>query len=346
MFNILFVDDDSSLRFIISKMKVWKYSEFHIKKQAKNGEEALNFLESYDFDLVITDIRMPILDGLELLEIINKRNIDTLVVLASTYSEFEYAKKGLQLGAVDYIIKPLNEDNMRQMLDRVGKLLICKNEKSESIKGNILISQSKIDKWYEDIINDEMNEKELLKSFYKEIENLAIGNKKGYPIMLENILNRVWQKLCGIHLWLNNIEHKDFKVSADNTEYELLKYIKDIKELVKKYMLDKQDNLINKACNIIINNIGNGNILEIVSNELELSKDYISKLFKRKLGITMIEYCTIIKMEYAKNMIHSSNKKIYEISDFLGYSTVDYFTKLFKNYIGETPTKYRKKLNL
>jgi two-component system response regulator YesN len=60
VFNILFVDDDISLRYIISKMKVWKYSEFHIKKQAKNGEEALNFLESDDFDLVITDIRMPI----------------------------------------------------------------------------------------------------------------------------------------------------------------------------------------------------------------------------------------------------------------------------------------------
>ena len=142
-------------------MKVWKYSEFHIKKQAKNGEEALNLLESDDFDLVITDIRMPILDGLELLEIINERNIDTLVVLASTYSEFEYAKKGLQLGAVDYIIKPLNEENMREMLYRVEKILISKKEQSESVKGNDPISQSKIDKWYEDIINDEYNRDEL-----------------------------------------------------------------------------------------------------------------------------------------------------------------------------------------
>ena len=80
-----------------------------------------------------------------------------------------------------------------------------------------------------------------------------------------------------------------------------------------------------------------------LAEELELSKDYIGKLFKNKIGITLNEYSTILKMEYGKKLLKTSNKKVYEISEELGYSTVDYFSKLFKNYTNLTPVQYRKK---
>ena len=67
------------------------------------------------------------------------------------------------------------------------------------------------------------------------------------------------------------------------------------------------------------------------------------KLFKNKIGITLNEYSTILKMEYGKKLLSGSNKKVYEISEELGYSTIDYFSKLFKNYTGFTPVQYRKK---
>ena len=123
MYKVLFVDDDETIEFIVSRMKIWESSNFKITRYAKNGKEALTVLEKESFDLIITDIRMPIVDGLELLESLREKGDKTLVVLASTYSEFEYAKRGLQSGAVDYIIKPITEDNLKELFIKAENLL-------------------------------------------------------------------------------------------------------------------------------------------------------------------------------------------------------------------------------
>lgn len=81
MYKVLFVDDDETIGFIVSKMKVWENSNFKITRYAQNGKEALLVLEKESFDLIITDIRMPIVDGLELLENIRKGGIKLFLYL-------------------------------------------------------------------------------------------------------------------------------------------------------------------------------------------------------------------------------------------------------------------------
>ncbi len=341
MYNILFVDDDMSLRYIVSKMKVWNYSEFKITKQAKNGQEALGLLESYDFDVVITDIRMPIIDGLELLEIIRERNIDVLVVLVSTYSEFEYAKRGLQLGAADYVIKPLKEEELKNVLNRLENTLIEKYENSSKSKIYV-ISNDKIKKWTESIIKNEFNEEEMFKEFYEQINIMGIEQIDNYYLIIKDILERIWEEMISSFGWLKYIVEFNVDFSEEKIQDSILKILNLLKYISEKYMLYRQDNFINKVCAIITQNIQSNNIIDIVSEEMSLSKDYISKQFKNAMEITLIEYCTVMKMEYAKKMLRDTSKKIYEVSDILGYATVDYFTKLFKKYTGETPTKYRR----
>lgn len=341
MYDVLFVDDDSSLRFLVSKMKVWNYSEFKIKKQAKNGQEALELLESYNFDVVITDIRMPIINGLELLELIRERNIDVLVVLVSTYSEFEYAKRGLQLGAVDYVIKPLKEEALLQVLNGLEEKLIEKYKKNNNM---YIISQDKIKKWSSDIIANQFFEREMFEDFYNQIVNMGIKQKDTYPIIMKDIIDRIWEEIISDFPWLKYIVELKISVINENLNDDVINILNVLKHISNKYMLYKQDNFINRVCMIITENIESGNIIDIISDKMELSKDYIGKQFKSIMNITLIEYCTIIKIEYSKKLLHDTNKKIYEISDLMGYATVDYFTKLFKKYTGETPTKYRKKI--
>lgn len=344
MYNVLFVDDDISLRYIVSKMKVWNNSEFRITKQAKNGQEALEFLENYDFDVVITDIRMPIIDGLELLELIRERNIDVFVVLVSTYSEFEYAKRGLQLGAVDYVIKPLKEDELRKVLDKLEKMLIEKYDNKSSKDKMYVISKENIKLWTDSIIRDKFYPEIMLQSFYEYVDTMGIENKQIYPSIIKEILERIWEEMLSSFSWLNYVSNLDNIFSEKNSEFEAVDALKIMKYISEKYMLYKYDNVINRICTIIAENIESNNIIEVVSDKLELSKDYIGKQFKAVMDMTLIEYCTFMKMEYAKKMLHDTSKKIYEISDAMGYSTVDYFTKLFKKYIGQTPSQYRKKI--
>ena len=81
--------------------------------------------------------------------------------------------------------------------------------------------------------------------------------------------------------------------------------------------------------------------LKMIAVEVHFSKDYIGKLFKRKTGYNFNEYVTKIKMEHAKHLIRSGAFKNYEVSEKLGYSKPDYFSRLFKKKLQLTPSQYR-----
>lgn len=344
MYEILFVDDDESIGFIASKFRLWENSNFRIKKQARNGREALEILEKETFNLIITDIRMPIIDGLELIKIIREKGDKTAVILSSTYSDFEYAKKGLQLGAIDYIVKPFSEEDLLKALLRTEKLFLEKEKEAKKIIIDDSILEEKIYKWFNDIIHYKKNKNELIADFYRELEEVFPEKTEIYPKLINNILNEIWNQVCRTFPWIIYIENFSLIFANEQSHLDIEEAVEKLQVITKQYELNKYDSMINKICSIIVENISNEKILDLVSLEVGLSKDYIGKLFRGKLGITMGEYCTIVKIQYAKKMLQDSNMKVYEISEFLGYSTVDYFSKLFKNNVGLTPMQYRKQL--
>lgn len=107
MYRILIVDDERierrGIRFLLKKMGL----EMEVF-EASNGKEALEFLEKQDVDILFTDVKMPFMDGLELIQQIIPKKSDMKVVIFSGYSEFEYARHALQLGAKNYILKPVD----------------------------------------------------------------------------------------------------------------------------------------------------------------------------------------------------------------------------------------------
>lgn len=119
MYRVLLVEDDSALRFLYSRMTTWTDCGFQIVKEAKNGKEAIEILQSQSFDLIFTDIRMPFIDGIELVRKLEPMGITTTVVFCSSYDEFEYARQGLIYGVFDYILKPIDTRRLREVLIRV-----------------------------------------------------------------------------------------------------------------------------------------------------------------------------------------------------------------------------------
>lgn len=120
MYQTLVVDDREICRRQIKRSPtLGDGREFCVKFEAQNGAEALKILEHNKVDLVITDIRMPVMDGLELLREIKERDICRCVVLLSEYTDFIYAKQGLVLGAFDFIEKPIEPGRLEELLPRV-----------------------------------------------------------------------------------------------------------------------------------------------------------------------------------------------------------------------------------
>lgn len=107
--------------------------------EANNGVTTLEEVEKKKPDVLFTDIRMPGLNGIELLEEIKKKKLDTKVVLISGYAEFEYAQKALQLKAYDYLLKPIEQEQLNKVLERIKKDFMT----DENLEGEIRESVSK-----------------------------------------------------------------------------------------------------------------------------------------------------------------------------------------------------------
>jgi two-component system response regulator YesN len=105
--------------------------------EAKDGEEALEIVKSQKPDLIITDIKMPNLDGLEFIEEIRKSNDDAKVIFISGYSEFEYAQRALKLDAVDYVTKPIDESILEAIIEK------CFSEIENNRKKDLFMTRSR-----------------------------------------------------------------------------------------------------------------------------------------------------------------------------------------------------------
>ncbi|OXL83756.1 hypothetical protein BCV73_12140 [Paenibacillus sp. SSG-1] len=117
MLNVLVVDDEPKHRQGLSRMLKNLRPEYHIFN-ARDGAEALERMELHPIDLVFTDIQMPIMDGLEFVEHLTRRGGSESVVILSAYSDFAYAQRALQLGASDYLLKPVEAQKVTPLLQK------------------------------------------------------------------------------------------------------------------------------------------------------------------------------------------------------------------------------------
>lgn len=118
--RILIVEDEAMIRVGLSRL-IGSATEHEVVAEAKNGKEGLELYQRYKPDLIITDIRMPEMDGLQMLERIHMLGGKAHVALLTGYAEFEYAQKAVRFGAVDYLLKPIGVEDIKGLLDKVQK---------------------------------------------------------------------------------------------------------------------------------------------------------------------------------------------------------------------------------
>lgn len=133
MYRVMLVEDDRALRYVYSKMTVWSKYGFFIAGEVSNGLQAVEFVKENPVDVIFTDIRMPFLNGIETMKAIKERYPKILFVFVSSYNEFEYAREGLRMGAVDYVVKPMGEKDLESVLERLRSLL-SEQENEDSLE--------------------------------------------------------------------------------------------------------------------------------------------------------------------------------------------------------------------
>lgn len=543
MFRLLVVEDEEIIRNKIIYNTNWKEHGFVEVLQASNGMEALDIVRKNNIDIVITDIQMPEMNGIELIREIKSLNRGIKCIIITAYAEFEYAKESVKLNVNDYILKPfkskdlldivkkLSEEINRERNERVEvenlRRQLRENKKalreklfndllSNSYIGDIesdlnylelsklrnreyFIAVININNFMELIIEEDEEQKYIVNlSFYNLVtkfltylekdssdtsedklvysvinykidqlvivvyedidkftsafENLiklgrmelgfcitiGIGNKYknltdvhisyreacsaalldrvyGREIVYIfndlNFGNKVYSKQ--LHILGDTKLYDDLKIGAfpeiKNDIVDIITQIKsskleldaintiiynvvllscktinelgydifeimgedfnlhfDVKEInnlvqleewllsffykVNEYINQKRSNrnekLLSKVKDYVDGNYSENITLTSISKDFGISSGYLSVLFNDYIGQNFIDYLTNLRIQSAKNLLKSTDLKIYEIADRVGYRDAYYFSTAFKKIVGINPTDYREKLNM
>ena len=139
MLKLLTADDEKTIRETIRSFINWEALDIEVVGTAKDGIEAYNMILDLYPDIVLTDIRMPGLSGLELIERMHKINKDMQFIILSGYNEFEYAKTAMQYGVRHYLLKPCSE---QQIIDSIKE--IKQDYQIRMIQKNILTEHDQL----------------------------------------------------------------------------------------------------------------------------------------------------------------------------------------------------------
>lgn len=134
MYKVLLVDDEFLTRDAIAKNTPWKDAGFQLIGTAENGKYAIDVLEREKPDLVLTDICMPVMDGLELAAYIHEHHPSIRVIIISGYDDFEYAKQALKYEVSDYILKPITSYELVEELKKVAEKIDASMEQQVQVE--------------------------------------------------------------------------------------------------------------------------------------------------------------------------------------------------------------------
>jgi len=121
--KVFLADDEIVVREGIRESFPWDETPYTLVGEAPDGEMALPIIRDTNPDIVITDIRMPFMDGIELCRILRAQMPWIGIIVLSGYDEFEYARQCIRLGVREYLVKPINAENLREALDKVSEQL-------------------------------------------------------------------------------------------------------------------------------------------------------------------------------------------------------------------------------
>lgn len=251
MIRVLIVEDEEIIRKGLINTIDWIEKDCNIVGEAINGLDGLEKIRELKPDLVITDIKMPNLNGLEMIKRCQSENIVFESILLTSYGEFEYAKEGINIGVVEYLLKPLDEELLYKALDKVKQKL--ENKKNLEVLEKVSKTKEELEFFNINICFEKAQTKN--KYVYKALQK--IQNRYNEKISIIEIadelgvssgyLSRKFKE--ELEETFLEIERKcEFKKYFDGKvvsyDVKLLKPEKEIyEEILKKYNLNPEETL-------------------------------------------------------------------------------------------------------
>lgn len=342
--RVLVVDDDHLVCRCLQRMVDWKGIGCDEPLIAYNGVEAMQIIKREQVDIVISDIKMPMLNGIELCRIINEEYPNIALLILSAYEDFKVAQLALRYDVKGYILKPLNKTSLFELEELVRDLI--QHKKHIELKKQIASNYYK--EYLEKIIED--NNISALEEFLDKLSML----EKHEDITYSSIWTNILMPISSFRYKSSNVDSKllleeerkmNDKISS-LLPSERIPYIRNMYKAIMKEKSDskKNGNIIWEIQNVVKESFASPDLnVNQLGNIFHMSPIYLSNLFVERTGVKLTDYIIGKRLEYACVQLRSSNKSISDIAKDSGYLDASYFARIFRRRIGMTPQEYRKK---
>ena len=334
MYRIILVDDEPMVLRGLSLAIKETGLPLQVVCETDNGQNALAYINTYPVDIVITDVQMPEMNGIQFAQTLFLQYTDILVVVLSGYDNFTYAQELIRNNVKDYLLKPVKTEELQRAMQRLITTMGSKNNVSPSLKkylANLILNeatqngitiQTNIYKHleYEFSILSKEERYDLFCETGKQIHQIFESN---YGAVIEKIPPLNLHDLTGVDEDITLLQQETYSVLQKITSQTSSKLIKDLTEFVKLHCRDEYT-------------------LEDLAGKFGYNPNYLSHIFKTVTGKSFTKYRNTVRIEKAKTLLIGTQLPIAEIGMEVGYSDIAYFIRVFKNLTSETPGDFRR----
>ncbi|MFZ5975517.1 MAG: response regulator transcription factor [Bacillota bacterium] len=340
MAKVLIVEDEEIERIVLRKIILEHFQDIELVAEAVNGTDAIAMIEDQPFDLVILDINIPGINGLDVCETLKTKYPNARVVITTAYSKFEFAFRAIKVKVNDYLLKPVRPE---KIIDCVSALMEDKNTGEPSRDEQYLHRLSKFIREHS-YRNTVKCLRDTLDDIYARYTDLASISR-----IVLSIANRIAETAMLMGLDIESKHQyqifclKERFAPYDNRSdiyYKLLSMVNaTFDALIHSNKYNKSD--FNAIINYIERNIGQNITLNDVASYACISTYYLSKVFKREMNVNFVTYIADRRIELAKEMLQRTEIPIMNIAMELSFNEPNYFSRVFKKKTGLTPSEYR-----
>lgn len=339
MYKLLLVDDEAIIRNGIGAMLPLKEMNIHLIGVCSNAFEALEYMTDEMPDILLSDIRMPQMDGLELCEKALRKYPAMQVILLSGYDEFAYAREAMRMGVKEYILKPCDCTELRKVLERVCRDIDSMRKQVHKTMGEreesvIALSDCLMELGRKSIDRDRLSEE--IQKLIEQSQNVEI-----FVEALARLVALAEQRLISAQ-WKMELLQKIFNQQSEDIitkTVEILRQIYTHREGRKPF--------VDSMCQYVREHYMNSDLSLkfIAENVIHMNADYIGQEFMSEMGMKFSDYLLSVRMKQARKLIlHDITCPFYDVAERVGYGeNPHYFSVMFKKMYKITPKEFRNK---
>jgi two-component system, response regulator YesN len=351
MYKLLIVDDEMWSRRLIREVLNWQDLDIKQIHEAENGIDALKLLNQHHHDIMIMDMKMPQMDGIQLLNQMDKK-LKTQIIVMSGYDDFSYLKQALQVKAIDYLLKPIIKAELERAVKQAMTTIRQSSVQSELLQLATNLETNKLfikylnlrNQLYSAIISKDeaaaVQDIEMIKSYLKQNEQQYVFHNYIYldlKFMMEELQETNLSKSQKITIQedVDKIHPIDYVLMQAKAIIHLMNQTTTRGKLY-----------IDQVVNYVDIHYMKNMTLESLASIFFISKEHLSRAFKQHTKHTVSEYVNDKRIAYAQQLMGVRKFSPKTAAAMAGFVHLHYFYRVFKIKTGMTPIQYAKKQNI